>query len=479
METVTIGTGRRSDWMPSRAQVSSWYHLDRSPEGAPTYPCGCSLKLELASQVYPHLRSRPDIPGFGVRSDAFTTPGRATSRRRLVLAPDTPFQARGLEGPPCDSALALLSTADRSDARVEARFHQLQGVLADLHAHSPLRFGKGHSVAAGVDGLVLELLRHAPGPGHTAWNHDALITADSTLRPGAILSTLVAVSNALSDILLMGITDGLVVSPLLAGAPAVVSRVRTDLESVQTLFRRNGVPLEVEATEGLDWPTPLLGLTVRGHTRRRPPPFDGLAPGMELLMTRPLGEAAQVRQGGPGALSDHHLTALQEMATPDVCAAKVIADHLPMEDEAWDARRHVGFCTDITGPGLRVIEEAARAADVTVDIERLSLLGGFLPTLDGGHQSESTNGPLVVAAQPSVLGEVETAMQARGLDACWRLGRVRQRRGDVRVVVDRALSRLEGQDFEDDGFFTWERWAPMADGGPRREDLFESWSWHD
>ncbi len=479
MKTVTESTGRRSDWMPSKAQVSAWYQADRNCEGDPTYPCGCSLKLDLVSQVYPHLQAGPDIPGFGERSDAFVTPGRATARRRLVLAPDTPFQARALEGPPCDSVLALLSTADRSDERVRTQFHQLQAALSDLHARSPLKFGKGHSVAAGVDGLVLELLSHTPGPGHTAWNHDALITADSALRPGATLSTLVGVANALSDILLMGITDDLVLSPLLAGSPDVVARIRGDLERIRALFQQNGLPLEIEETESLDWPTPLLGVTVRGHTTRRPPPFDGLAPGMELLLTRPLGEASQVRQGSPGPLLAHHMTALQEMATPDVCAARVIADHLPMEDQAWDAHHHIGFCTDITGPGLRVLEEAARAARVTIDIDRLSLLGGFLPTLDGGHISESTNGPLVVAAQPPVLDRVEAALRDRGLEACWRLGRVQQHKGQAHILVDRALSALEGQDFEDDGFFTWERWAPLADGGPRREDLFESWSWRD
>ncbi|MAE70863.1 MAG: hypothetical protein CME06_10390, partial [Gemmatimonadetes bacterium] len=351
----------------------------------------------------------------------------------------------------------------------------------------PIVLGKGHSIAGSIDHLVLDCLVHDPrAQGCTLSNNDTIVTADSQLRPESPLTALIALNNALNDLFLMGVDEELVVVPVYDGSEAQIIGIRAGFEAGVALYRENGVAIDLRDQGPLGLGFPLVGATVIGHTPRAVPGLDRLEPGMELLATRPLGDLSildlhhheHLASAPHDAIDTLRVDALREMATSNWPVAHLIAGFLPATGESLDPDRHLVFATDISGPGLAVLEEAASLSKVQIRIEELSFIHEASVSRGRRDHTASTNGPLVLGGRLPVITAFREGLEAIGFDASWRLGRVAAATASPSIlieIVDELRARTTG-DFPDENLFEWERYVATSGGpAPRRATLFESY----
>jgi len=502
IETHTRATGMRSDWTPARAWLDRLIRRDAIAGDDPVHPCGCNVKLDLREVVYPVLEDlgRTESGIENRRVDAHISPGRLADIVRLALPhhellANPEGLAERLVGDGCDSIIELFLTADaptdeqrRSFARVSAAKAQLLRAASAAprrRGRPPIVLGKGHSIAANVNHLVLDCLTHdLEASGCTLSNNDTIIAADSQLRPESPLTALIAMNNALNDLFLMGVDEELLIVPVYDGSDTQIAEIRAGFDAAVALYREKGVDMTLRDMGPLGLGFPLVGATVVGHTQRAVPSLDGLEPGMELLVTRPLGDLsildlhhhAHLAATPHEAVDELRIEALLEMATSNWPVAHLIAEFLPVAGEALDPGRHVVFTTDISGPGLSVLEAAASLSKVRVLIEELAFIHEASVSRGRRDHTASTNGPLVLGGRPPVIAAFRERLESIGFDACWRVGSVAAATDPPLILIGDELRARTTGDFPDENLFEWERYLAAPGGpAPRRATLFESY----
>jgi selenophosphate synthase len=183
-----------------------------------------------------------------------------------------------------------------------------------------------------------------------------------------------------------------------------------------------------------------MGATVLAGMERKPPFFyDRVEPGMEVMVTRPIGELSVInvymlvmldkeiaeefeRQTGISVeeLLEIKSRIIKTIAEPNVEVAKAIESRLPDLGEDFNPREHIAVTTDVTGPGIYVVKEIAELSNTAIRLTDIPLLeprisefatrNFIIPNATAG-----TNGAIVVVARPEVIEGLEEDLRRRGL----------------------------------------------------------------
>lgn len=431
-------------------------------------PCGCGVKLDLRDVVYPALHENGDTYGYGLgrRVDAAVRKGAFAGWKRFVMPLEDLLKGRDefervakeMAEFGCDSVVELFSTSRnyfgdpkgtrREFARaVRAKTRLLKRVEGYLGGKR-LSFGKGHSIRAGGDRILFDAVRvDSNAEGYTLLNNDTIITADSLLRHYSVISVFTALNNALNDLFLHGVTEELILHPVYDGTPEEVRRIKEALEAYARFYEERGVKVKIDDSGPLNAGMKVIGATVSGRAYHEPPQLSGLRKGQKLLVTRFLGDLSFLSLNRSQyftperseELNSVRIEVLQRMSTPNYLAAKTLQKYLPRLGEKFDPARHVTFASDVSGPGLSVLGEAAEASGHDVVIEDLRFIDERSLRHYRKDHTTSTNGPLIFAAEENVLASLEQDLRSIGYVECWRLGHVGAKSEEPHLRVRRAL----------------------------------------
>lgn len=433
--------------------------------------CGCGIKLDLYDIVYPALRAAAEelsaigVQGIGTRTDFFAHSGRLESLERIVFLDEEIKKKAG--------ELASRIAANETDALVEvyssnidyslhreklrAHFADVASAKARIWATAqakkaasgtgPLRFGKGHSIGAGGNFTLVDLLKFDDSAGYTAANNDTIATADSMLRHGCAISVMTALNNSLNDLFLAGVSDDLRIFPVYDGSADEVQAIHTAIDDYVAFFSERGVKVKVEDRGPLGLGVRMIGATVTGHARHELPGLHRLLPGQKIMATRHLGDlsllaahrALHFPETPHAELDALRWKVLQQFCTPNYLAATILQKYLPVAGEPFRPDRHITFASDVSGPGFYVLEEGATASRVSVHIQELKFMH------EGGlgsyrrNQLSSTNGPILFSAYPEVAEQVERELLNAGYSQCWNVGVVTERDPTALIKISQKL----------------------------------------
>ena len=209
-------------------------------------------------------------------------------------------------------------------------------------------------------------------------------------------------------------------------------KIQEALQDYQTFMRERGADLEILDQGPLNVGTRLIGASVIGRAMHELPTLKGLSSGQEIIATRHLGDLSflsmnrasyfpEKRKGEDNAI---RLSVLQRFATPNLLLARKIRAYLPDLGKKFDPDRHIFFATDISGPGLAVLEEGANASGVDVRIDDMKFLDERSLKFYRKNQTSSTNGPILLAASRNVIEQIQSDLHASGYSETWRVGSV-------------------------------------------------------
>ena len=455
-ETISPDFRRIEGWTPSvdsLVAAAEGFAVSKPEE---MRPCGCGVKLDLQDVVYPALESSGTAVDLA-RVDAHSQPGRFRDSCRVVVdfselaARREEIASRMAEFRP-GSVIELLTTGRNYFADREGTKNEFSSVTAEkfrllTEIGGGLRFGKGHSIGAGGNFLLMDFLRYQAGPGYTVSNNDTIITADSLLQHHCAISVFTALNNALNDLFLLGVNEQLRIFPVYDGNPSEVAQIRAAFAAYQKFYADRGVSIAIEDSGPLNRGVQLNGATVLGSAQHELPSMAGLQPGQVILATRFFGDLSVLSQhrgayfsgGASVALRNLRWGALQRFTTPNFLLANLIRSYLPTLGEAFDANRHLGFSTDCSGPGISVLEEGARASGVNVFVEDLRFIDEGSLKFYRKNQTSSTNGPILLAAAPAVAEKISADLARLGLNEVWRVGKVLEHSAQPTMLLHPSL----------------------------------------
>lgn len=434
---------------------------------------GCAVKVDLVTVLYPAIRSiRGELERLGMKisprrdADIFPKTGGGFRVFREIYRGEGDVDAERLRKLSPSRAIVLAQIYQRRADKPEALAEIVGPVYSKIARARPgIMVGKGHSIVTAdprAQFLLFDYIRVEEGDveGLVVGNNDTIQIIDPAEDPGSPRQAAVALNNSLNDLYTLGAWRRSSVMPVIDSPSEELSK---------TIDANMRLAAERVGARYVEAPQPgagalLMGATVFAETDRKPPFFfDRVEPGMELLVTRPIGELASInvymmcmldreiaeelrRQHGIGVdrLLEIKNRIVERMARPNIEVAKVIEKRLPHMEEEFSPEDHIAATTDVTGPGIYVVKELAELSGASIRLERVPLLSPELSEFATKNYiipnaTSGTNGAVVIIARPRVLDEVEGELRERGEDPV-RIGRVVSK-GEARVSAPSSVRR--------------------------------------
>jgi selenophosphate synthase len=294
-------------------------------------------------------------------------------------------------------------------------------------------FGKGHSIRAGGDFIMLDFVKLDKQKSiNSAYNHDSIITADSILTHTSLTSVFVSINNALNDLFSNGVFENITIYPTYDGTVEEISELRKNLQSFLEFYRTRGVDIKLIDLGPLNLNLKIIGASVTGTTDKLNRRFSGLTSGNEILLTKHLGDLSFLslyrsyyfNNNEKQSLSKQRVAVLQEMTTSNYLVGKLLNSYMPKIDDTYDPKKHISFSSDISGPGVDVLFEAAEISHVDLDLVDPIFLFPVSLYFSRKNHTSSTNGPIAISAGPNVISHIETNLRALGFEKMWKIGKV-------------------------------------------------------
>jgi selenophosphate synthase len=404
--------------------------------------CGCAVKIDLRRVVYPALHQiKPTLMQWGIslapREDADISPLYGSPQIKRLHAPFEKFSLAALDGFKPERAITVTSVY--RTRKPEALAHKWLSLYEKFHQHHlSLLIGKGHTIEAYTPEDEFALFdffrteKRGPSRGFLVANNDTIQLIDPTMDLGAPQQTAAAINNALNDLFSLGAVKNIQIHPVYA-APNESLRKQL-LENLRNYSKRYGFKLvEQQPVSGH---TLLLGATVYGETDHQTPTFyDQLDQGDLILVHRPFGDLAPINLWIESlVMGDGYLTKLDLqpdtvrqakeqivdlLSRPNLDIGKLIYEHSPNLNEAFDPDQHIKATGDLSGPGLEIFLELAENAHVDIRLEKIPLLFENL-VREASRQfiipngTSGTNGALALVASPSVIHKLDSELRALG-----------------------------------------------------------------
>lgn len=410
---------------------------------------GCAVKVDLVDVLYPALKSiRGDLEKLGLTiaprrdADVFRGDSRTLRILRGIYDVEDPRVKPGdVGGFRPRRAIVLAQVHQRIASSPEPfrdvvwRFYRRVAEVT-----GGLVVGKGHSIVTtdpGSQFFLVDYVSFEDDGVLIAANNDTIQIIDPAEDPGSGLQVAVALSNSLNDLYTVGAWRSTRIYPVYdAPSEGLKARIWGNMVSYAESL---GASIHDVGQPGRG--SLLMGATVVAETIRKPPFFyDMVEPGMEILVTRPIGELAVInvymlvmldreiaeefeKQTGitVGELLEIKSRFIETMAKPNVEVARIIESRLPELGEEFNPREHIAVTTDVTGPGVYVIKELAELTNTSIRLTEIPLLDHrisefatrnfIIPNATAG-----TNGAIVIVASPEVLEGVEEELLKLGFN---------------------------------------------------------------
>ena len=422
---------------------------------------GCAVKVDLIDTVYPALEK---IRAKLLENNIELMPREDTD---IFISRESETLKRVINGGEFDAdrAVSLIQVNQETAGNPEKFAEFLMRVYTGVKTRRRLVVGKGHSIVTTNprgEVAVLDLIKLDGGrlKSYTLANNDTIQIVDPLEDPGTQMQVDVGVSNSLNDLFTKGAFQDLKMIPV-ADAPDPELKEKL-MRNFENFSRRYNVPVidEVQPSTG----TLMIGATIIGRSDHELPNFyDRVDEGMEILVTRPVGELTPInvhmwlltvpellelmesRGITLGKVEEVKSKALRYMSVPNFATAKVIYENLPEFGGTFDKDSHVAMTTDVTGPGIFVIKEFADKAKVDVELYDIPVVDRdicefatenfIIPNSTAG-----TNGATVLFASRKVIDDVAQRLQRDGLEPRV-IGRV-IRKGTGIVYVKKDVCKL-------------------------------------
>jgi selenophosphate synthase len=444
---------------------------------------GCSVEVDREEVVFPALSSARDaLAALGATvhprqgPDVFELRGAPAETSRVVVRPGA-GAARvrtARRANPQRAALVARVFQRRTDSPEAFGAALVEAVAAlpptggngvsPVDLEGPLTIGCLHAVATPLEDAQFasfEIYNAGSGRarGHNAVACESLQVTDSTLDPLAQEHAAIVTASALSGLLALGVTDGLSIAPVFDAAgrkacDAVAANFQAAARDQQSRLLERG-PL---GTGKL-----FVGAVAAGHTERAVPNrHQYVKRGMQVTLTRPLGELAPLA-AYLSCLSDaDYLTKLdasgltlddlararndtvRALSTPPREAGEVIGQFSPPFDEPPDLRRHLAATEMVGRRGVFALLDLARRLDVDLRLREVPMANAEIAAFATSaflvdNATATTPGAIAIIAYPSVLNEVDRALEAKGVTPS-RVGEVLGRGAALRVAPSTAAN---------------------------------------
>lgn len=452
-------------WAPSRQEVLELTQQDEILAGEPLKPCGCGVKLDLNEIVYPVLEESR-FNDLIRRVDSAPVSGRLKYFRRILGdIHDKPEIESSIKSWP-DSLVSVnlvslnpsfyenpLLTKSVFRHAVDLIFNMFNQVSRH---HKNIFFSKAHSIEGGGDFFLLDLFsKISDNTAISHLNNDTIVTADSLIKSSSKISVFTSLNNALNDLFVCGVVDDLEIYPVIDGPPEDDLKFQGALNSYQIYYREQGVNISILPIQKLNKGLSLIGATVVGVTDRIASSFSCLQPDDEIIITRKLGDLSALalyrslwldKKSIPENVKELRLQVLRWLMTSQYELGVILKKYRPRIGEAFDPNQHISFSTDISGPGLSVLEEAAELSLVDIQIENLNFYDTSLLNHYRRNHTSSTNGPMMIAGRKPVLSKLKVDFESIGMSDVWSLGRVVQKSTAPTVWLAPNLEFLKNED---------------------------------
>jgi len=474
LKTVSSEYSHILGWTPALESISSAERGFEVNRRTPLKACGCGVKIDLDEIVYPTLNNLkawfPDtlIESVGRRVDSFAMAGSFDFLERLQFDPPMKWETfesqaeRVLRERNPDLVVELFSSPFNFYREFDQLYYHYSSRQKEKYRHflraieqstkgrdaSRLQFGKGHSIQGEKDFFVLDFIGVRPNPKEfLICNNDTIITGDSVLKTSCAINIFIAFNNALNDILLGAATARIQVYPVYDGAPEDIENFKSAFQLYESFVRTRGIDLTVVDRGPLNVGAHLIGATVVGHSDRSPPHIGGMFEGQDLILTHLLGDLCLlsvhrekfVEGNVDPELSRTRNEIIQKMATPHFLLAQILAEFLPAAGEGFRPERHVTFASDVSGPGLSVLDDAVAQGGVDIFIDALNFHDELLINHPRKNYTSSTNGPWLLSAAPEVARRLLGRLRGCGFNESHKIGRVLNKSSSPKVFVDQKI----------------------------------------
>lgn len=444
------------DWMISIDDLKNFEKENTVSPHSKIVPCGCGVKVDLNDIVYPTIQSFSATHSIysNERLDAFFAEGELKSIKRIVIHLNSNLEqlqkvAEEIFDYRPDILLELI-TVDfeliESDIEKKRKFElvyklkcdlldQVQSLYIQNRISYSIQFGKGHSIRAGGDFIMLDLVKlqsSSQAGTYSAFNHDTIITADSVLKHSSLITTFVSFNNALNDLFSNGVYQELEIFPVYDGNKEEVLSIQSNMQYFIQFYQKRGVGIKLHDQGPLNKGLRMIGATVVGRSNKMKRKFDQLCKGDQLILTKHLGDLAYLNLfrknyfGSKASVNtdENRYLVLQQMTISNYLIAKIINQHLPSISDAFDSNAHISFSSDISGPGVDVIFEAAQLSQIQLKMNPpIFLFPQSLYHFRKNHTS-STNGPLVIAGSSTLIQKIKSELTRIGFDRIWEIANV-------------------------------------------------------
>lgn len=317
--------------------------------------------------------------------------------------------------------------------------------LANIPGSS--RIAKGHSVFVQNLPNPIQFFEHirtssSYDEGHLVSNIDFIHevpgqTVESQIR--------IAISNALNDLYTVGAHEQTTLRPIYLTASG---SQEVNLESVlgeiwpDNINQLDTVEIEHQGKGEI------FGATAVASINHHPPNFwSEIEQGDKLLVHRKIGCLASFisyhSEFGPDGVPNSVLEVLER---DHVEISRVISNYCPKPSESFDAGTHLKVVSDISGEGLRVLEDFVDGRDLDVRLTELPIFHREIVDL-GQDQwllpdiTIETNGPLLMCGSEEVIQQVKRDLEQIQYATPSILGGITQGEGAVHAMDELRAER--------------------------------------
>lgn len=431
--------------------------------------CGCGVKIDLDQIVYPvldHIHEKFHNvfkEAVNERRDSFVYPGVFKSLQRIVGKDLEEYQKKMLEALAITSPEAIIELFSSRynlyrefdklhedfERRQSEKYAALEKVFETHKIQKEnIQFAKGHSIQGEVDFILNDLVSYKENETlFTLSNNDTIITGDSILEPHSPISVFIAINNALNDLFIHGAYHNIRIFPVYDGNEEQVKKFKTALTFYQEYYRKNNVKIEIVDQGPLHVKAHLIGATTMAETHNRPPTFHELRPGQKILLTHKLGDLAILsvyralfknNQDNEDYKSWRE-EVLRKLMRSHFDMSQVISKYLPLRHESYDSKKHICFASDVSGPGLSVLEEASEQSGVSIAIDNIELITDDILNYPRKNYTTSTNGPWLLVGEEQVLEKIREDLRKLGLSEAHYIGETLKRENPSAVYVKKQL----------------------------------------
>lgn len=418
----------------------------------PLRACGCGVKIDLDQIVYPALEEIAQKNNsifknqINKRRDSFSYRGKFKSLHRICSKNLDEFEKKlvqATENIAFNAVIELFSSGFnyyRNFEKLKDDFTEKQHTKSLIWEKirdskkidfSNIYFAKGHSIQGETNFILNDLISFEDDPNLlTLVNNDTIITGDSVLEPHSVISVFISINNALNDLFIHGANQNIKIFPVYDGFTEHVLGFKKAFKLYQDYYLEKGVVIEIIDEGPLEIGAHLIGATVIAESLSQQPQYDQIPVGHKILITDSLGDLAilsinrknYIDNSIDSEISNTRKNILQKLMRSHFDMAEIIQKYLPRLNEKFNDNKHVSFVSDISGPGLSVLEEAAQESNVSIYVEDIKIINDEILNHPRKNYTTSTNGPWIISGKLELLESIKNDLKNIGIQSYFQLG---------------------------------------------------------